>query len=816
MNQKFSAPLLMIAGVILTIGAVSLVTNPPKRFTVSRPYSQAAAAPSPASRFDLDKNGIVDNRDVQIVLNALNQRPPNLRADVTGDGKVNLDDVRAIRSYMYGVAKDYKSYFDLNNDGRVDNKDVQIVMQNVGKSGNAALIADVDNDGKVTNGDVNAIGVYVFDLNNDGLVTQADKDFLNTIIFSPAECPRGKNCDLNGDGKVNAADIVTLQNFMLFAQAMNSPPKITSAPADPDVTYIERTPKYPRYCITYINDVIPVLCDGTSGDKRYPDVGESVTYVAHIINKGSSPSGSLRYDWLVDGTVKQTGALSQILPGQEATTSYQTVWQDADQKIQFIIRTPPRVFPSKHNSLTIGSRDLTLSIFVEQGEYDLFNKATNMAGTHSFEDWIQAHIAKMNEHFALAKYLVSPKGILDRVSVNRIVVADELDHDGSLLHADPNAYLSDGTWQFTDQDPTNATGNGGAWQSYINKFARTIDWGLIHELTHQLGIIDLYRMNLANDPAKPNNGVHVLDSHNHQIPVTRLPTVAFHQILFRNPGLMGGGDITPYTDGSYYESHTAGCLNSNYQKRRGYYGECLFDVPALNYIKVLDKTGFPLAQAYVRLYQQTDAGIDNTPEIVGTTDDHGMLLLPNRPVTSVTTATGHTLRDNPFGQINVTGSNGTFLVWATKGSQEGFGWFMILDANLAYWMGKKNQATYEIKTTDFPSGFDLNKDGKVDNKDVQIVIQNVGKPASAMPAADLNSDGKITADDVFSIGNYVFDLNDDGLVDKADQDLLNTIIFASAKCPAGKNCDLNGDGRVSVADSLALTNYIQAHWMPSF
>jgi hypothetical protein len=68
-------------------------------------------------------------------------------------------------------------------------------------------------------------------------------------------------------------------------------------------------------------------------------------------------------------------------------------------------------------------------------------------------------------------------------------------------------------------------------------------------------------------------------------------------------------------------------------------------------------------------------------------------------VSGVTTVTGHTLRANPFGQINVVGTNGTMLVKITKAGQIGYGWFLLLDLNQAYWAGNTSTATVAIKST---------------------------------------------------------------------------------------------------------------------
>jgi len=472
-------------------------------------------------------------------------------------------------------------------------------------------------------------------------------------------------------------------------------------PVDLDVTFIERTPRYNRYCLIY-QDGIPSHCSGTENQKRWPSVGESVTYTAHIKNKGMVESGVFDYQWMENGVVVANGYESWPLShGDEITIQYKTTWPSSRGTIEFrvTLRESTSETITFNNSLKIGTHDLTISIWAESGIYNIFNNTLNLAGSYSFEDWIQAQFAKMNERFAQAKYPTSPDGIYDRVRIDKLVVAENLDGGGSLMNSDPHRYFIDGRWQFKDNDSTNVAGSGGMWQDYVNRFAQGIDWGLIHEIGHQLGAIDLYRMNLAND-SDNNMRIQVRDINGNIIPASMLPTAGWDQILFERPGIMTGGDTSPYNDGTYYSDHTAAALNTNYGYRRGYFGDYLLDTPANNYIKIVGASGDPISGAEVRLFQKDMHSeiIDNTPEITGTTDNQGKIRLPNRSVSGFTTATGHTLRANPFGQIDVGGPNGTMLVQIFKDGQEDYSWFFIVDLNLAYWAGQTESATFIIKT----------------------------------------------------------------------------------------------------------------------
>jgi hypothetical protein len=174
---------------------------------------------------------------------------------------------------------------------------------------------------------------------------------------------------------------------------------------------------------------------------------------------------------------------------------------------------------------------------------------------------------------------------------------------------------------------------------------------------------------------------------------------------FHRPGLMGGGYVADGYDGTYYDSHTAGFLNLNLHFRRGFYGDFLFDTPRRTFLRLLDVNGAPLADADVNFYQKDPATetIPSFPTFNGRTDAGGLVALPNRPLHGTTTATGHTLRPNPFGQINVVGPNGTMLIEIAKLGQLDYRWLELIQLNEAFWKGDRQRATIEVRTSLFPS-----------------------------------------------------------------------------------------------------------------
>ncbi len=449
-----------------------------------------------------------------------------------------------------------------------------------------------------------------------------------------------------------------------------------AASHDLDVAYITRLP---RDCYSYqleYPDGIPTLLTGTEADKRWPAFGEVVTFEAHFVNKGTATTPPANYRWKVNGQVMSTGTVPGVDPGQEGTASLDWEWNvdgldtdHTDQTLIFELDYDDQIAETfeQNNALSDFLEGIALWIYVDEPIYVAFNGRANLVGTRSFEDWIQAQFKAMNDNFARSTYPLAPQGCLERVRIDRIVV-------GPMPGGTHGT--ADGRWQFS--------GDTG-YAAYADR----VDGGLIHELMHQLGVIDLYQMPVS----APHNNVITPDG----LPVG----MAFG---FGRMGIMAGGDIDPHPPGSgqympeYCSSHDVLGLNSNVGYRRGYYGEYMFDIPANNYIVVKDSAGNPAAGVTINVYQGGFGSMDATAVSTGTTNEQGSFLLPNRPpVRTVTTATGHTERANPFGTINVVGGNATLLIEMSRpGGDFDYRFMNLTDFNLAFWGGQTENWTHTI------------------------------------------------------------------------------------------------------------------------
>lgn len=442
-------------------------------------------------------------------------------------------------------------------------------------------------------------------------------------------------------------------------------------PPDLSILFISRTPRYNRYCLDYSQGA-PELCAGTENEKRFPDAGEPVTLTARIANQGDAATQPVSFTWRLDGAAQTSGSLPGLAAGAEFTLTWGWGWQTGPHTVTLELGDGGGEVTLANNRRDHRTDAHYLEILAHPYFLQAFRSRQNLVGSYSFADWLQAQFEQMNQRLAASVFAETPFGLSDRVRIDVITATAGVGGDvvfGNLAY--------DGRWTFRVERDYKDTPEDESWVSannYAQAFANGIDWGLIHELTHQLGVIDLYQLNVS-----PSVGNQVNDR-------AGLPLLS--GFYWPYPDLMGGDDVRPY-DGSHYSPHTALGLRSHSGSRRGYFGEYLFDIPSQVRLRVLDATGAGLPGVRIDAFQTRNNVAGKQPVFGGLTGADGVFLLPNRPVTpTLTTATGHNLHPNPFGLIDVVGRNGQLLLRAARGDQETFGWLTITELNKAFWRGQ--------------------------------------------------------------------------------------------------------------------------------
>src|SRR5206468_3237139 len=97
-------------------------------------------------------------------------------------------------------------------------------------------------------------------------------------------------------------------------------------------------------------------------------------------------------------------------------------------------------------------------------------------------------------------------------------------------------------------------------------------------------------------------------------------------------------------------------FNSDLGKRRGYFGDILYDTPAAISMSVVDYNGTRLPNLDLTFYQMVNGTFPaGAPPMTAKTDAKGSLVLFQKDTGAgkeLALPIGHTLRANPFGRID--------------------------------------------------------------------------------------------------------------------------------------------------------------------
>ena len=486
--------------------------------------------------------------------------------------------------------------------------------------------------------------------------------------------------------------------------------KNDTARPDLDVTYIERAPLYPAYCVGYnqpdLVDV-PILLDAqtlqpldrANDIKRQPAPGDRVTFTAHVRNRGSAACGEWEYQWFVDDAPAASGTYKNALkPGEEAAVTLAWNWQAGAHRIRCTVDAGYKIAQTtpKNDTLEVATNAWLLALAVDQQTYDRFNQLDNVAGTRSFEDWAQWHIAKMNELLqSRTKPSLSPLSGTYSDPHLTLSATDENDSGqdkrngaGARVACNKIVVVPDANLPWPDLLRTEAAnpldaGYDGAWAfghaSDMAHWAANPDWGLIHEWGHQLALTD-------------ENGLDRQPGQNLVRDESGDPLAMGH-VSSQAGGLM-------YAPGERgFSPLSLAALAAQTGTRRGYYGDHYFAMPAASLLVILDAAGKPVPNARVTAWQDDGDSIVQPVSVFSETSDMaGRILLPNRPAPHVTTPAGFTLHDNPFGQVLPNGAKAVLFLRIAARGQTDYAWLDVAELNLAYFAGNRSSVTVTRRT----------------------------------------------------------------------------------------------------------------------
>jgi hypothetical protein len=424
--------------------------------------------------------------------------------------------------------------------------------------------------------------------------------------------------------------------------------------------------------------------------------GEEVTLTAHVKNVGFKDSKPFDFVWMIDGKEVAKGKYAKAAKElEELTFQYKYKWVEGKHDVTFKITTVQPEISVLNNQVTDALYGWGFTFVINKGR--TYHQQRNAVGTFCFEDYYRFHVDIMNTLFKASIYPSAPDGIQARVRLDRIVYCDDPNGDKNMQYvraADGIGYIQ-GMWTWTDQP--GEIEKGWPMADYMRWGT---EWSLPHELGHQLGIPDWYCQDNygSKDHVWPDNG-----------------EVVCH--LMTHPNAM------QHNHGPYpWNEADAGYWNANWDKPRGYYGDYMFNVPDENFIRVVDINGLAVPDAKIEIYQRAvtvdatatptvDQGVkvypvnelaggndqSKDPVMVGTTDQDGIMRLPNRPAREVITLNGSHRKNNPFGNIDCVGPRDQMLMKVTKFDNPCYYWLELFNFNVAYYRGQNNYTTV-VKT----------------------------------------------------------------------------------------------------------------------
>ncbi|MFA7329533.1 MAG: PQQ-binding-like beta-propeller repeat protein [Candidatus Delongbacteria bacterium] len=444
--------------------------------------------------------------------------------------------------------------------------------------------------------------------------------------------------------------------------------------SDLQVACIRRSPQFQRYLPMYTGLEIsepdgfgPYLFSAASGleagqscaDPHQPNLGDPVTWTAVVRNAGTTSwEGELPWAWWVDENLQAEGQrFLNLAPGDTALFSHTRVWDGDGHRLQFSLYSWDD--NSSNNELDQEAWSVPFKTYLDVTQLEQFRELSGTwpsPWTRDHIDWLQRHMARFNQLFEEA-------GVAKRVHYDLLQVLDDTADDPALP---PDSHF--GIFPFRYR-----AGEGDPRLSGYYNPDEDIDYGLLHELAHQLGLIDVYQLDV---PAEANL-------------VSGLAYTAHEDLMHGCSPLLN--------------QHSAAAMRHWDRQGHGYYGQYLYGLPAILRMRFLDYTGAPLAGAQVEVFQYCERPgmgkvITDQLKFSGSTDGDGFFTLPNVDIDEGLvpgTCLGDRLTDNPFGYVAVVASNGVLHFRVTAQESVDYAWLDISEANVAFYDGQQEEAVFE-------------------------------------------------------------------------------------------------------------------------
>ena len=448
-------------------------------------------------------------------------------------------------------------------------------------------------------------------------------------------------------------------------------------------------------------------------------------FQAHVKNVGDAPASGFESTWSFNGRVGSSVGHSEVLqPGQEipVETSESIRGESGDHRgaiVQFDLKpTGPDANPA-NNGLLVFSQGRGISFVFDSKVADLAKTQTNLDGSRSAEDWIQAQLRVFNEtYLAQSHFSFAPDGCKERVFASSVT---ESKAGGSAANSEPVVHIT------------------------AEMFA---DGGFSRSLAKAVGAA----IGLPNyDPME-------VVARSGRVTVTGASDRGTEDLY---SGLMGGGDTrfdgqipgaislayepsltpddaAPLAEPSGLLSMTdVYVLNSRLEKPVG--GGIPSVAPHAVLLRARDILQRPLGGMALSFYQSVGSKIpDGPPTFKLTLNDSGLILIPNRDSGGI------------FGKLEPDASNGLLLVKADYHGISEWGWIKAWQVVDAFARGNVGAGIIDLSFN--VPGSELEMDRDLASQ--KFVSDSTGQAADHL-AAVVDGDGVKTISLGTKIGDWI-------------------------------------------------------------
>ncbi|TAL67790.1 MAG: T9SS type A sorting domain-containing protein [Bacteroidetes bacterium] len=524
-------------------------------------------------------------------------------------------------------------------------------------------------------------------------------------------------------------------------------------PGDIIVTHISRLPS-----IDFVWGSLNPARDG------WPLVGDSVTWVAHVLNLSKHYRKNVQYEWQITylSSYQVLGGTIDLPPFSTVNIDYKTAWNFDSNQLEFKIN-PNYSIPEAeedNNSISFYTYALSAGFYVEESLNNYFREYQHLLNQHRncWEDWansilqivnfkfntpfIDTSSSLMYEQYRIDKIVIVPDGSLPLDGVNSVTSPNFSDKSVDLIRGFPDSLIL-----------ANIYGNHFS-PYYTNPFY--FDQAFVNDLLQARYLVDPKGFSVSDNSF--GDVVNIKESGNYIGGTNFLPWESGKLVhKFQNSGLLYGDNVGVSFDEyswnalSLIAGHRATLGNYN---PPGNSGEYLNDLPENNIVTLMDSSGNPLSGANVRVFRSSGKlGVmfgkyyDSIPDMEFTSDEFGKVNLGRCPF-------------DEFGAIfyGMGNANVVILIRVQQGDKAGYRFLDITEFNRHYWSGQIDTANYELKYNLYPVITSVN-DNKNSSYDILQIRYN-SMNSSATAVIHLEQPSQINLSIYTSLGRLVGEINE--------------------------------------------------------